>query len=223
MLGAMKVRRHRLAGTVVLFLVGAALGGCSFQRYDKGAAAKLAVATGLGSDTPPGFVRSFGGAVPDGVGGPALVPTQPSAGSGGFWLLADGGAGLSEEVMMTFYVERMMQHALEHIEAECSGGGGGISDDEASREVDGWGGTGPSRYRIRVTWSGSAETEWHLNQELVINKRVKDYPPGKVLAYRCRFVPDSVLLNLAAKYGYNAQPIPVTIPKPTLPPKNNPT
>jgi hypothetical protein len=35
---------------------------------------------------------------------------------------------------------------------------------------------------------------------------------------RCRFIDDTVLLNLAAKYGYTAKPIPLNAP--LLPSKN---
>jgi hypothetical protein len=201
-----------------------ALSGCAaFDRYDKAGAAKLASATGLGTDTPPGFKPSFAGAVPDGVGGPGLVPTKPSAGVGGFWTLADGGVGISEADMITFYTERMMQHSLEHIEVECSEVPS-MAESEQSRNVNGWGGDSRTRFRIAVSWAGSVQAGWSLNQELVVNKRVKDHPTGKVLAFRCRFVDDSLLLNLATKYGYTTTRIQPRNPNITLPPPDyNPT
>ncbi len=204
--------KHPLRIFALLIVGVLGVSGCSvLERYDKAGAAKLAQATGLGSDTPPGFTPSFAGAVPDGTGGPALAPTSPGGGVGGFWLLADGGKGLSEETMISFYTERMMQHSLDYIYVSCTGPGE-LPDSEQSRNVWGWGSGRSTRFHIPVSWAGTVETGWHLNQELVVNKKVRDYPKGKVLEFRCRFINDTVLLNLAAKYGYTAKPIPRNAP-----------
>jgi hypothetical protein len=87
-LHSLKVRGSRPSAHCLYVLdlvVAFGLSGSSvFDRYDKVGAAKLAVATGLGSDTPPGFQPTFAGAVPDRTGGPALVPTQPLVVLAGF-------------------------------------------------------------------------------------------------------------------------------------------
>jgi hypothetical protein len=197
-------------------LTAALLAGCArLERYDAVGAGRLAAATGLGVDTPPGFVNQFAVATPDGTGGPALVPVGPAAGPGGFWILAKGGRGLSEEAMITFYTERMMQHSIEHIRVLCSApdpstGPERLDDTFATRNVDGWGGSKKQRFRIRVTWAGSVENEWRLNQEIVLGKSVEDYPAGKVMDYKCRFIDHAVLLKLAAKYGYQANLLPAS-------------
>ncbi len=96
-----------------------------------------------------------------------------------------------------------MQHSLRHIRVLCSGPGGGFDDTDHTRNVDGWSSEGTSRFRIVAHWAGSVGSGWLLNQEIVTDPRfIDEYPAGKVLEYRCRFVGDRLLLNLAAKYGY---------------------
>jgi hypothetical protein len=122
-------------------------------------------------------------------------------------MIAKGGIGLSEEAMITFYTQRMMQHSLRHIRVYCTGPGE-VDDSMHTRGVYGWGSSGTSRYQITVYWAGSVQEEWLLNQSIDTDPHyIDEYPPGKVLEHRCRFVSSETLLTLAATYGYQTQVI----------------
>jgi hypothetical protein len=200
----MTFKRAGVVMVCCLVLTGCGVAQQVVHPYDAAGAGRLAAATGLASDTPPGFVLNPVGVTPNGGSGPALVPVpgQQANGPGGYWTLGDGGIGLSEEAMITFYTERMMQHHLRHILVFCTGPST-VTDFEESRNVNGWGSSGSTRFNISVTWAGSMEKGWHLNQEIVTDADlVQEYPPGQVLEYRCRFIKPQILLNLAIKYGY---------------------
>jgi hypothetical protein len=212
----MTFKRAGVVMVCCLVLTGCGVAQQVVHPYDAAGAGRLAAATGLASDTPPGFVLNPVGVTPNGGSGPALVPVpgQQANGPGGYWTLGDGGIGLSEEAMITFYTERMMQHHLRHITVTCSEASPARSDSLAGRTVFGVGSSNKTRFLIHVQWAGSVEKGWHLNQEIVTDpKFVDEYPAGQVLEYRCRFINPQILLNLAAKYGY----IPVILPPPKPP------
>jgi hypothetical protein len=193
----------RVAALVLAVLLG--LSACGGENYDTAGAARLAAATGLGTDTPPGFSLNVIGATPQSSGGPALVPLpgQDSSMTGGNWILGKGGVGLSEETMIHFYTSRMMQHSLRHIRVYCTGPDNEFPDSDHTRNVNGWGSDGATRFEINVSWAGSVSDGWRLNQEIVTSPDlVEEYPPGKVLDFRCRFVNEQLLLGLANTYGY---------------------
>jgi hypothetical protein len=181
------------------------LAGCGEEEYDVAGAGRLAAATGLGTDTPPGFSLNVVGATPQSSAGPALVPLpgQDTSMTGGNWILGKGGVGLSEETMIQFYTSRMMQHSLRHIRVFCTGPDKYLPDSQHSRLVQGWGSEGSTRFKIHVSWAGSTRDGWVLNQEIVTSPvLVKEYPARKVLEFRCRFVNEQLLLGLATTYGY---------------------
>ena len=189
-----------------MVLVSGVVSCSNGDSYDAVGAGRLAVLTGLAVDTPPGFRSDVVATPGGGAGGPGLVPVPGSGGGpgGGAWLLGTGGVGLSEEAMITFYTERMMQHSLRHIRVYCTGPQQGYDESIFTRAVDGWSSEGLTRFRIVAHWSGSVEAGWGLNQEIVtVADLVDEYPAGKVLEFRCRFVSDQLLLGLAAKYGYS--------------------
>jgi hypothetical protein len=197
------------------------------ENYDVAGAYRLAAATGLGSDTPPGFVLDPVGVTPADPGGPGLVPLPgASAEPGGSWTLGDGGIGLSEWDMMSFYVERMMQHNIRYIRAYCSGPPrptDTVTQEQLSRSVMGWSSSGPTRFHITASWSGSVENGWGLNQEIVVDpKLVKEYLPGKMLEFRCFHFDRQLLLDMAAKYGYDTSTVTGDAFDPTRPPPTPP-
>jgi hypothetical protein len=201
------------------------------EPYDAGGAYRLAAATGLGSDTPPGFVLNPVGVTPADPGGPGLVPLPgASGGPGGSWTLGDGGIGLSEWEMMSFYVERMMQHNIRYIYAYCAGPPrpkDTITQERLERVVMGWSSSGPTRFHISVSWSGSVEKGWGLNQEIVVDPELVDLSPrgkrpGKMLEFRCFHFDRQLLLDMATKYGYETSTVTGDTFDPTRPPPTPP-
>ncbi len=220
-----------MSPVIVALLASSGCGVVSRVRgtdYDSVAARRAVVASGLTSDTPPGFVTEFAGAVPAGNGGPALVPV-PGQGSGvGTLRDGNGGVGVTDEELFVFYVERMLQNNMNRVYAYCTGPGPEFAEEIFSRVVRGWGGAGKSRYAVFVEWAGSPTLGWHLTQEGLTDRSVEEFD-GRYIEFRCRFVPDAPIFVLAKKYGYTVKPIkgdrwdpniaarPTTIPIPFRP------